>query len=260
MAFAEVNGISMFYEVHGEGIPVVFAHGSGGNHISWWQQIPYFSKFYKCIIFDHRTFGRTPDEPEPKGRTAFADDLEGLLDYLGIDKVAIVAHSMGGRTAAVFSLRNPERVKALVFSGTNGGSDNEESREVRRKHKASPPFLPEGAIKALSNDYSEKFPEKTLLYRQIMRMNPRHSPDFLAPRPNHNGSTDGRFSELGIPILFMVGEEDKLVHPKTIEIASSLIPHSEFVMVEEAGHSVYYERPEFFNELVHRFLKTNIPS
>ena len=260
MAFAEVNGISMYYEVHGEGIPVVFAHGSGGNHISWWQQIPYFSKFYKCIIFDHRTFGRTPDEPEPKGRTAFADDLKGLLDYLEIDKVAIVAHSMGGRTAAVFSLRNPERVTALVFSGTNGGSDNEESRSVRRKHKAAPPFLPEGAIKALSSDFSEKFPEKSLLYRQIMRMNPRHSPDFLAPRPNHNGSTDGRFSELGIPILFMVGEEDKLVHPKTIEIASSLISHSHFVMVEEAGHSVYYERPEFFNELVHNFLKTNIPA
>ncbi|MDC0035763.1 alpha/beta hydrolase [Chloroflexi bacterium] len=260
MAFAEVNGISMYYEVHGEGIPVVFAHGSGGNHISWWQQIPYFSKFYKCIIFDHRTFGRTPDEPEPKGRTAFADDLKGLLDYLEIDKVAIVAHSMGGRTAAVFSLRNPERVTALVFSGTNGGSDNEESRAVRRKHKAAPPFLPEGAIKALSSDFSEKFPEKSLLYRQIMRMNPRHSPDFLAPRPNHNGSTDGKFSELGIPILFMVGEEDKLVHPKTIEIASSLISHSHFVMVEEAGHSVYYERPEFFNELVHNFLKTNIPA
>ena len=92
-----------------------------------------------------------------------------------------------------------------------------------------------------------------------MRMNPRHGPDFLAPRPNHNGSTDERFSELGIPTLFMVGQEDKLVHPKTIEIASSLIPHSEFVMVERSGHSVYYEQPEFFNELVHGFLKSNLP-
>ena len=101
MAFADVNGVSMYYEVHGEGTPVVFAHGSGGNHISWWQQIPYFSQFYKCVIFDHGTFGRTPDEAVPKGRTAFADDLEGLLDHLAIDKAAIVAHSMGGRTAAV---------------------------------------------------------------------------------------------------------------------------------------------------------------
>ena len=55
MAFADVNGVSMYYEVHGEGPSVVFAHGSGGNHISWWQQIPYFSKYYKCVIFDHRT-------------------------------------------------------------------------------------------------------------------------------------------------------------------------------------------------------------
>ena len=67
MAFADVNGVSMYYEVHGEGTPVVFAHGSGGNHISWWQQIPYFSEFYKCVIFDHRTFGSTPDEAVPKG-------------------------------------------------------------------------------------------------------------------------------------------------------------------------------------------------
>jgi len=58
----------------------------------------------------------------------------------------------------------------------------------------------------------------------------------------------------------MVGKEDKLVHPKTIEIASSLIPHSELIMVDRAGHSVYYERPELFNDLVHKFLKINLTS
>ena len=57
MPFVATNSIELYYEIHGSGYPVVFAHGSGGNHLSWWQQIPFFSQHYTCITFDHRSFG-----------------------------------------------------------------------------------------------------------------------------------------------------------------------------------------------------------
>ena len=57
MPFLSVNDIRLYYEVHGDGPAIVFAHGAGGNHLSWWQQVPFFQAHYRCVIFDHRAFG-----------------------------------------------------------------------------------------------------------------------------------------------------------------------------------------------------------
>ena len=86
MPFADVNGISVNYQLYGSGPVLVFAHGSGGNSLSWWQQIPEFSKYFTCLTYDQRSFGLTADDSEkPKGRSEFANDLKALLDYLVID-------------------------------------------------------------------------------------------------------------------------------------------------------------------------------
>ena len=58
MPKAAVNGIQLYYESHGEGPAIVFAHGRGGNHLSWWRQVPAFSDDYRCVTFDHRPMGR----------------------------------------------------------------------------------------------------------------------------------------------------------------------------------------------------------
>ena len=61
MPLAALNGIELYYESHGEGPVVTFLHGAGGNHISWWQQVPVFSQRYRCLTIDHRGFGRSLD-------------------------------------------------------------------------------------------------------------------------------------------------------------------------------------------------------
>ena len=137
MPWAAVNGIRLHYQARGRGRALVFAHGAGGNHLSWWQQIPRFSSQYRCVVFDHRAFGRTQDAPAGPGRRAFADDLRHLLDHLSIDRTAIVAQSMGGRTAVGFAVRNPERVSALVLAGTTGGAVNDQVRALQEAHRRS---------------------------------------------------------------------------------------------------------------------------
>ena len=110
-----------------------------------------------------------------------------------------MAHSMGGRSGSMFTIRNPERVWALVLSGSNGGSDSSEAREVRQRHKSDPPFTPKGALRAISQEFTEKSPERAFLYRQIMRLNPKHNADFLkVPKRLWGMSTHERFSDLNL--------------------------------------------------------------
>ena len=256
MPFAAVNGIDLYYEAHGSGPPLVFAHGSGGNHLSWWRQVPFFSTRYTCITFDHRSFGQSRDDgDESQGRRAFADDLKGLLDDLGIDRVAIVAHSMGGRTGVGFALRNPGRVAGLVLSGSNGGSVNDESRGLwTERQERNKSLRGKGTVLGLSPAFAAANPEHTFLYRQILRLNPRHEPDFLAVPADYRGSTHERLAESRVPILYIVGDEDVLAPPRTIEIAASQVPQARLVRVPGAGHAVYYEQPERFNREVLAFL------
>ena len=81
MPFASLPDIELYYESHGEGPVVTFLHGAGGNHISWWQQVPHFSRKYRCLTIDHRGFGRSVDV-ERRGSTRYVEDLLGLLDQL----------------------------------------------------------------------------------------------------------------------------------------------------------------------------------
>ncbi len=104
MPSARINGIDLYYESHGEGPALVFGHGRGGNHLSWWQQIPEFSRPYRCITFDHRGFGDSVDVANGPGQEAFVEDLKGLLDHLGIERARLIAQSMGGRTCLGFAL------------------------------------------------------------------------------------------------------------------------------------------------------------
>ena len=244
-----LDGFDLYYEVYGEGPPVVFAHGAGGTHLSWWQQIPVMSEHFRCVTFDHRGFGYSRDVGDRPGRFSFLDDLHDLLDYLGIDRVALIGQSMGGRTALGFASIYPERVTALVLCDTTGGYTDPTIERLRSAQ------LTERSL--LAPSFIERDPERTFLYREIQRLTldreerdgagTASAPTEIEPVIEHE-----------IPTLFIVGEEDSIVSPAALEAMHDKIPHSEFTLVPEAGHSVYYERPNLFNCLVVEFLNRYI--
>ncbi|HWQ27818.1 MAG TPA: alpha/beta fold hydrolase [Dehalococcoidia bacterium] len=256
MPFAEVNGVRLYYEVHGDGPALVFAHGAGGNHLSWWRQVPHFSQRYRCIVFDHRHFGlsRAP-HPTPESRMQFAEDLRALLDYLGVGQVLLVAQSMGGRTAVGFTLRNPGRVRALVLAGTNGGAVSEALREAQERHRASADGRRSLRERALSPRFRRERPDLALLYRMIGRLNPPRPRDFLAVPPGYRVSTAERLAASGVPILFLVGALDTITPPRIVELAHRNVPGSRFEVIPGAGHSAYLEAPEAFNAAIERFFE-----
>ena len=251
--WAPVNGIRLYYQVSGSGPPLVFAHGAGGNHLSWWQQLPHFARSYRCVAFDHRAFGRSLDT-DGAGRRAFAEDLRQLLDHLGIGQFALVAQSMGGRTAVGFSVRNPGRVRALVLAGTTGGAVSDEVRARQDAHRQSTLGRLSLARRALSPRLRRERPDLVYLYRLLGRLNPPRPRDFLAPIPNYRGSSAEALAALGIPILFLVGEEDTITPPEIVRLAHQQVSGSQFDVVAEAGHSAYFERAAAFNARVGRFL------
>ena len=262
MPFAPVNGINLYYEVHGKGPAVLFAHGQGGNHLSWWQQVPAFAEHYTCITYDARNFGQSIDL-DAKGRRGFGEDAMGLLDHLGIeDDVRVVAHSMGGRPATALAVRDPkQRVKALVLSGTTGAVADEAVRARRESAEEAREGRGLGAFSVYPL-YKEQNPAGYFLLRQISRLNPPRAKDFLGP-PNPPPLPPGepprkpiyeRLNEAGTPVLFLVGEHDMITPADLIEMCAGLVHNSRFYMARGSGHSVYWEKPDEFNEIALNYL------
>ena len=187
MPVAEINGIELVYEEQGEGPGLVFLHGAAGNHISWWQQLPAFRDRFRCISIDHRGFGRSTD-PAGESAARFVDDLEALLDALGIERTALVSQSMGGRTALGFAVRHPQRVSALVLGDTSAAVDWPEFNARLQEQRAAI-GLAQGplVVAALGEKFQQRDRERTFLYRQISGLNP---PDAAVDRA-HGRSRPG---------------------------------------------------------------------
>ena len=260
MAYVAVNGTELYYEEAGEGPPLVFAHGVGGNHASWFQQTPSFSRWYRVITIDQRGFGLTEDSNN-LGRSGFVDDLRLLLDALGIGRTAIVAQSMGGSTAMGFTVRYPERVSALVMADTLVGITlPEELRAVQQERAQQTRDLSQ-LERVVSASFPQRQPEMAKLYLQIASFNKSNASRFTmggapaAPITMEQVMTAAQT----VPMLFLVGQEDILQPPDIVAAASRLVPNARLVVVSGAGHSDYWEQPQVFNHVVQAFLSEVMP-
>ena len=156
MPKAPINGIDLYYESHGDDSApaIIFAHGRGGNHMSWWQLGAAFSGEFHCITFDHRGWGNSIAQHGSPLRENFIDDLTGLIDDLKIDRAFLVAQSMGGFSCLGFALAHPERTLGLVLGDTTGGVATEGTLAALKN--TNPP--PEGPARSLSASFIKENP------------------------------------------------------------------------------------------------------
>lgn len=263
MPFVDTPGARIYYETHGrapaEGPAVVFAHGAGGNHLSWWQQVPYFERDYACVVFDHRGFGRS-DDIDGRGGAGFADDLRALLDHLGIERAHLVAQSMGGWTCLRFAIEQPERVVSLVLSDTHGGLTTPEIEAALRVPRDYAPPLPPDVHPAAGARMAEEQPSLCFLYAEIDALNPPRDRAQLGALIQSAGTvTREEALALPVPVLFIAGEEDIVIPPHTLAAAEPCFRDARLERVPAAGHSVYFERADTYNSLVGAFLASTLP-
>lgn len=252
MPWADVNGIRIYYESHGEGPAIVFAHGAGGNHLSWWQQVPYFRGSYRCVTFDHRGFGLSAEPEGGPGAAAFPEDLRQLLDVLGIDRVFLVAQSMGGGTCMGFTVAYPERVLGLVMADTIGAISDASLAELNQRTRESrpPATLDTGAY---NPRLRQERPALAFLYDSIRATNPPRRQSEVEREARFVATTE-KLAALRVPVLFLAGSEDALIAPEVIRHASKLIPGARYEEVPGCGHSVYFENAPEFNRIVGAFI------
>jgi pimeloyl-ACP methyl ester carboxylesterase len=259
MPFVTVDRGELYYETHGEGPALVFAHGLGGGHLSWWQQVPHFRDRYTCVTFDHRGFGLSRETATPAlGPDAFVDDLATLIDHLALPDVRLVAQSMGGWTCLGYALRHPERVRALVMACTTGTLDDPETLRLFRAHgaaKAEAAVVARGIHPACGERMAAEQPAMHFLYREVDALTQGLDKDAVRRKLIAMRTTPREtVAALKPPLLCVTGVEDVVIPPEAIGVLAAIVPGARLVRVVEAGHSVYWERPLTFNRLVDEFL------
>ncbi len=252
MPAARVNGIDLYYGDYGAGAALVFAHGVGGNHASWYNQIAFFSRWYRVLAIDHRGFGNSHDAPDGPGAAAFVDDLAGLLDAIGIERAIVVAQSMGGSTCLGFALRHPERTLALVMADTSGGITAPGRLADRMAEQRRLTDDLSQADRVVSRRFQETQPALTRLYLEIASFNDTNRRNLRGRALAAPSSED--LARLTMPVLFINGSEDVLNAPDVAEMVCQLVPGAEIALIQDAGHSAYFEKPEAFNHVLLSFL------
>ena len=265
--FIERPDCRLYYEVAGAGPVIVFAHGLGGNHLSWWQQVPHLADRYTCVTFSHRGFAPSSAPaggPEPD---AYAGDLTALIDHVGAKDVAIVAQSMGGWSALEFAFAQPARVRALVLASTGGtlawpALPLPDAHALPRWRNASEAKIRDlfgrGLHPAAGERMAREQPALHYLYRAIDALSADLDKTVLRQRL---GAALRRPIEtlrtLNVPTLWLTGEEDVVYPPFVSDALAPLMPNARVECVRQAGHSVYFERPAEFNRVVDAFLAAN---
>jgi len=262
-------GCLLHYEVTGSGPAIVFAHGLGGNQLSWWQQVAHFAPHYTCVTFAHRGFAPSSAFPGGPDPADFAGDLEALIEHLQLSNVRIVAQSMGGWTAVEYALRRTGKVKALVLAATTGTIDPQRLREPERSRllgwtqaseRARADCAERGIHVAGGPRMAAEQPALHLLYRHIDDMNAGIDKEALRARLVAGRTrAPEELAAAGCPILLISGDEDVVIPPFAADAIAAAVPGARVAHIADAGHSAYFERAPAFNRLIEGLLPLRGP-
>lgn len=263
MPKVRVNDIDIYYEVHGQGEPLLLIMGLGAAATGWEAQIPDFSRHYRVIAFDNRGAGRTDKPQEPYTIPQMADDAAGLLDALGIDSAHVYGMSMGGMIAQELALRHPQKVRTLILGATTPGGPRAVTvgPEVVRQWMSAATLPPEQAIEVgLTFLYSDEFIARNrerLIQRALELQHLQPPMDALQRQfaAVMQFNAYDRLGQIRAPTLIITGTDDKVVPPVNSRILAERIPGAELLELPGAGHGFLMERAAEANAAVLAFLE-----
>ncbi|AZQ64706.1 alpha/beta hydrolase [Flammeovirga pectinis] len=234
--YVKLNGIDFYYEIYGEGEPVLLLHGNNESINAFRYQIDKLKENYKVIAVDSRCQGKSSCDKTKLSYTQMASDMGALLDFLNLDKVTILGWSDGGNTGLEFALQYPEKVKSLITMGAN----------LFPTEEAIKPEI----LKQLKHNVREN-KSMGIFYKQLRRYG--KVGEICLKYPDMSSED---LNTIHIPVLVLAGENDVIVDEHTKLIANSL-PNSELYIFPNQGHYAPTECPEDFNNVVIQFLQKN---
>jgi pimeloyl-ACP methyl ester carboxylesterase len=253
--YAPVNGINVYYEVYGEGRPLVLLHGAFYTiDMNWGQLIPDLSKTRKVIAIEFQGHGHTPFSDRKLSITTLASDVEGVMDYLKIDSADVAGYSMGGSVAYQFAVQSPKRLRKLVIISSTYKSTGWRP-EVTNAFKAfKPEFFANSPLKAA---YDAVAPDKSKWTKFLEQM------IAFAGTPFDMG--DANIAKIAAPVLIISGDNDgldKIELMKTYQllgggVAADLqpMPKSHLAIVPSQGHVSLMMQTKIILGYLNDFLK-----
>jgi pimeloyl-ACP methyl ester carboxylesterase len=244
------DGVNIYYEIHGEGPPLLLTHGYSSTSAMWQGQIEALSQHHKLVLWDMRGHGRSdyPQDPKAYSEALTVGDMAALLDRIGARRAVIGGLSLGGYMSLAFYRAHPERVSALLIIDTGPGFKKDDAREAwnRRAHDTAERLEREGlaVLKTASRERS------MVTHRDVSGL-------ALAARgmlTQRNARVIELLPEIKVPSLVVVGADDTPFLAASDYMAAK-IPGARKVAIPQAGHAVNLDQPQAFIDAVLPFLR-----
>jgi pimeloyl-ACP methyl ester carboxylesterase len=256
-----VNGIDLYYEVQGDGDPLLLIAGFACDHTIWSLVLPPLAARYRVITFDNRGLGQSSGTETLTSIRQMADDAVGLLDALGLGSAHVAGHSMGGLIAQELAQTHPRRIQSLLLLSTCAQID-ERGKAITDAWGELPRLVDAATMTRLLLPWmytSALYAKPGAIERLIDRIlaNPFPPSAEVISRQCQALGTFQASRELGTlncPTSVFVGRQDILIPVALSEQLARSIPHAELVVLEETGHGMLIESPKRVSDALLRFL------
>lgn len=262
------DGVDLYYEEAGSGVPMVFVHEFAGDARSWEQQLRFFSRRYRCIAFNARGYppSAVPTDPKAYSQDRATDDIAAVIKGLNLAPAHVVGLSMGAFATLHLGLRHAGLARSLVAAGVGYGAAPDKRDQFRAETDAAIAKLREQTMAVFGKTYAHG-PTRLVFeetdprgYAEFQAQLCEHSTEGSAltmngvqrERPSLFDLADG-FRRYTTPTLIIAGDEDD----PTLEPALYLkrtIPTSALLVLPKCGHTMNLEHPDAFNRAVLDFV------
>jgi pimeloyl-ACP methyl ester carboxylesterase len=259
------DGVRLYFEETGSGVPIVFVHEFAGDHRSWEPQVRILSRWFRCITFNARGYppSEVPEDAARYSQERARDDIRDVLAHLRIERAHIIGLSMGGFAALHFGLAYPSMARSLLIASCGYGADPNRQAEFKDEMEATAARIERESMAEFAKSYALG-PARV----QLQNKDPRGWSEFAAQLADHSTrgsaltmrgvqkqrpslwSLRGAMQNMSVPTLIVAGDEDDPCLEPALMMKRA-IATAGLAVIPRTGHAINLEEPDEFNRIAY---------
>jgi len=254
----------IYYDIAGNGPPVVLLHPFPAHHEFWLPLAKFLSSRYQLILPDLRGHGESTLGEGPATMQKHAADIARVMDAAGVDRAPLIGVSIGGYTIFEFWRRFRDRVSALVLSNTKASADNSQARAARIEaaddvlKRGTGPFLESMLQKLLGETTRRSRPDLVEGAHRMMRKMSAEGVAGVQRGMAERPDSISTLKTIAVPTLIITGDEDTMTGLPEAEVMKQHIAGAQMKVVAKAGHYSPWEQPEEVGKILRQFLDSAV--
>jgi len=261
------DGVNLYYEETGSGIPIIFVHEFAGDYRTWEPQVRHFARRYRCITYNARGYppSDVPADVERYSQQRARDDIRSVLDALGIQRAHVVGNSMGGFASLHFGIAHSDRALSCVVAGCGYGAHPAQYAQFQAQSRALAKTMIEEGMAKVAATYGHG-PARL----QLQAKDPRAFAEFIRNFSEHSAQGSANtmlgyqarrpslydltvdMARIDAPVLIVAGDEDDPTLEPSL-LMKRTIPGAALAVLPASGHMTNLEEPGLFNRLLENF-------